>query len=218
MAILVDVPDLRVKQTKYNGSFNSSLQISQELVYDICSYLRKVGLYIRAEDDTVPFVNIHGKRMRLCDIMAIYEKRLEIIFFEAKDHCRCLYYDVTGQPQRYINEKLKLLNGGEKVYILFRENMDWVEKKAKLKGVSVESIIDGLEREGLVKKREGEDLYFVPYGHNLRFLLQEENMRVDLEDRIPTHLGKYKGEKSFLWKVNKMLPIDQLLKQEFDLI
>jgi len=218
MAILIDildVPDVHIKQEKYSGSFNSSLQASQDLVHDIGYYLKRSGLYIRAEDDTVPFVNIHGRKMRLCDIMAIHEKRLEIIFFEAKDHCRCLYYDVTGEPQRYINQKLKLLNGGARVYILFRENMEWVEKKAKLRGVSIDNIIDQLEKEGLVKKRDGGGVYFAPYGHNLKFLLQEENMRTDLEDRIPTHFGKYKGEKSFLWKVNKMLPIDQLLAQEF---
>ena len=143
--------------------------------------------------------------------MCINREKLKMLFFEAKDHCRCLYYNVTGQPQKYIDTKLKLLNGGEDVFIMFRENMEWVRQTAAKSNISESVVIDRLVGEGFAERKEDGSVYFIPYGHNLQFLLKEENMRRDLEDKIKSRLSAYRGEKQYLWKVEVMLPIGKII-------
>ena len=204
-----------IRQAKYsNNSFQSNLNVSQVLVHDIGWHLKHHGLFVRTEDDTVAFVNEDGRKMRLCDIQAINQKKMEMIYIEAKDHCRCWCYDVTGQPQRYIDEKLKLLNGGKRVFIIFRENKEWIAKKALVNRVSEDVILNGLINSGFARKNNDGSIYFIPYGHNLDFLLKENNIQRGLEDKVRSRLENYVGEKQYLWNVSIMLPIDKLIKTQ----
>jgi hypothetical protein len=203
------------QQDKYkDNDFPTNLEASQELVRDIASYLKKAGLYVRPEDDTIPFINSRGEMLRLADIQVINSKKLQMFYVEAKDHCRCNYYEVTGQPQRYISNKMKLMNEGKDVFIIFRENLKLIRERAEIRNVSEESIIGKLINDGFARKKSDGTLYFIPYGHRLTYLLKEENMRKDLECKIKSKLDRYYGEIQYLWRISSMLPIDVLIKQE----
>ena len=206
--------EVSLKQSKYNGVFSSDLDTSQELVDDICVYLKKYELYVRSQDDATPFINLRGNELRLCDIQAVYKSKLRLVYIEAKDYARCVYHQVTGHAKRYIDGKLKLLNGGDNVFMIFRENMELVEERVKISSSSKDDIIDDLIEEGVASRREDGSIYFVPYGHRLSFLLRDENMMKDLEKRVPCRLSQYRGEGQYLWKTEVMLPIDKLIEQE----
>jgi hypothetical protein len=203
------------QQDKYkDNDFPTNLEASQELVRDIASYLKKEGLYVRPEDDTVPFINYRGEKLRLADIQGINSKKLQMFYVEAKDHCRCTYYEVTGQPQRYINNKMKLMNEGKDIFIIFRDNIKLIKERAIARKISQEYLTEKLINDGFARKNSDGSLYFIPYGHRLTYLLKEENMRRDLECKIKSKLDRYYGETQYLWKISSMLPMDKLIQQE----
>jgi len=202
-----------IGQIKYGGTFEENLKVSQEFVQEICRTLRAHGLLVRGEDDTAPFIASDGKWVRLCDIMAVNPATSQVSFIEAKDNCRCLYYDATGQPKKYVDEKLRLLNGGDRVFIVFRENMDWVESKAALKATTKEQVLESLATQGLAEIGLDGRPRFVPYGQSLAFLLRKENIDWSLEYRVPSKLSRYRGETQYMWPVDRMLPIGRLVRE-----
>ena len=214
---------LSVQQPQYHQNFNSDLKTSQKLVQEITKYLKQYDhLYIRPEDDTTPYINKNNKKLRLCDIQTVNVIKKEMLFIEAKDDSRCLYYDVTGLPQRYINNKLQLLNGiirPDKIFIIFRENSTWIKGKAILKKVHPNIIIEQLINAKLACKIPNTDntnntnnIEFIPYGNNLEILMK--NKETYLENIIKTKFKGYEGEKQYLWPINVMLPITKLIEEQ----
>lgn len=203
---------IHVHQKKYCGNFQSRLKCSKEFVDEIITYLKSYGFLARGEDDKNPFLDVNGNIVRLWDIMAIDTVNFSTMYFEAKDFPRCVCYEATGLPKRYIDEKMMLANKGSDIYLIFKEDMEWVEKKAEKKHCPTQKIIDELIREGFAEIKNSK-VHFIPYGNNLRYLMQEENQRVDLE-WIKCSMNQYKGEDQYLWKISSMLPISKLLERK----
>jgi len=212
MTILIQDTEVRVRQSKYHKGFDNDLKTSQELVDLTASYLISRDFLVRAQDDQVPFRGKNGI-IRLADIVALRNNK--IYGFEAKDHGRCLYYQVTGYPKSYIDDVLAKFNNGENAFIIFRENMEVVNGRADIWKSTPDKVLDVMCEEGFAIRRDDGSINFVPYGNRLSVLMRPENMRTDLEPKILSRLRKYNKEQQYLWKISSMLRLDDLVEREF---
>lgn len=203
---------MSIRQEKYDVDFTQRLKVSQEMVAGVCDNLRANGMMVRGEDDGVPFVMPDGRKIRLCDIMAVNLATSETNYLEVKDFCRCWKYDCTGLPRRYVEGKLMLLDRGHRVFVIFRESPDWVRERSEHSRIPEYAIVDRLVEQGFAARGAGGSARFIPYGHSLSFL-----MGGAVDERrthwLRTKLENYDGELQWLWNTDMTLPLDRLVKE-----
>jgi len=216
---IVEEDAIKVRQAKYAGGFQHKLETSQQLVNEMAGYLLAKNVYVRKQDDATPFKDKFGRTLRLWDAEAVCGSSR--FAFDAKDFARLGRYDVTGLPQKYVDERLKVKDQGRGLFVVFRDNMEWVTQRAKAWKISNEKVLSYLEKDGFAKKTE-KGWYFVPYGNELSFLMQEENRWIEREKEDPnsprnpirSHLSKYRGALQYLWKMKAMLPLDKMIDEK----
>ena len=192
-------------QDKYGNSFYSDLEVSQELVNEVCKRITNSSpdIYVRAEDDATPMVNQAKKNMRFLDVWGFDDKSKNHFYVEVKDFCSMGAYNATGLPAPYVTNKL-LVFDPTKVYVIFRDNEEFYKQR----------IANG--KELLPTYYIGNDckMHPIPYGERLDVLMA--NRVPGLEKRIKCNWkGAYHGQEQFIWNTEVMKPIEHLMLRDF---
>ena len=205
-------------QEKYiNGIFHDNLKKSKELVDKVVLSLKSKDLLVREEDDKNPFIDMNGRAIRLWDIMLIDPICFRPLFVEVKDFPRCYYYETTGLPKRYINERMMFANKGKDLFLIFQDCIEFIKDRAE-KGKtrrSFQYVLDFLVDKGFARINEDKSIYFVPYGNKLDVLMRPENQIPHLEDKVKSRFNQYYQDEQYLWKIDSMMLIDDLVKNYF---
>ena len=62
---------------------------------------------------------------------------------------------------------------------------------------------------------EDKSIYFVPYGNKLDVLMRPENQIPHLEDKVKSRFNQYYQDEQYLWKIDSIMLIDDLVKNYF---
>lgn len=202
-----------VKQDKYQKSFVNCLSNAQVFERQIGNYFYSHGFGVRLMSDSVPFISPPNKtKRRLWDMELIDPIKKRLFYLEIKDFARCLYYDATGLSKDYVDGRLSLCEGGKKIIILLRDNMDIVNGLSKIKKTTPEHILDEMRSKGLVVDTS-KGIEFVPYGNTLHTIMRDCNRDKKAEERVLSHFkGKDNPMPQYMWKLSSLMTLPVLTK------
>jgi hypothetical protein len=214
---LIKLSDYKIsgRQDKYLGKdFVGKLDVSRELPDITKDAFRKAGFGIseRSYDDQA--ITCLDGDDRFLDIDGINYFSRENFKIECKDFSRFGAHEMIGVPRRYIEEKAIFFNY---VIFIFRYNIKVLQSFVnfhKYRNID-EAIQDSLNK-GFLSMKDGKIVYTL-WGNRLDILLRPENRMIDKEGQknyVCSDLGKYRGEKQYLFKIDSMLLIDDLIEQE----
>lgn len=193
---------MKIQREKYSKNFKNSLKQSRQLTENICKKLDNPILFpdIFCQDqfDKLPFKGNGGETVRFADIFIFNLRKQEYYFVEAKDFGSAIFYDATGLPKKYIDNKMKVL-GSNRVYMVFCENKNIIEARRK--------------HNRKIYFTNFEKRVFIPYGERLDILMQNRYKKAEL--KVLSKFNSYYNEEQYMWKLNCCKPIIDVFIRDF---
>tara|TARA_R110000824_G_scaffold12226_7_gene53625 strand:- start:47588 stop:48355 length:768 start_codon:yes stop_codon:yes gene_type:complete len=213
--IITEAKPPSVRQRKYKDlEFEDSLKEGQKFELLIGGKLYNEDLSVRIYADNNPFES-KTETIRTWDIDAISSKNKKMFHVEAKDFARTYKFNTTGLPKRYVNDIL-LTAPSEYVIVVFRDNMELVEAKAKFQNRSVQNLLVEMQAQGFVRV-DDKKVEFVPYGNVLKTLMLKACRDPESEKVCKCrNMWKYRGEDQYMWHLNAMFPWPDLVSHIFN--
>jgi hypothetical protein len=218
-----------IHQEKYFGlEFDDKVNVSNSFVrltnMLFLEEFKKHGIEVAARiyNDREPYITLSGKLVHFEDIEYRLIKYGHTIRVECKDFCACLWrlYLATGLPISYIKNMYRsgCEKNGYNIIIVFRDSQEYIKNFAEFNGFSIEVATQKIIKRGFIKDINGK-LDFPAYGNFLDNLMLPENRDFLAEQKVVckwdnlTHTGKYYNEKQYMFKLEKMLFVPQIVEE-----
>jgi len=184
---------MNIKQEEYKGDFKYCLENSRYLTSWICNNLNDSkkfpGIYCQDQFDQNPFIGNGDEKIRFADVMVLdFNSDGGVFFIEAKDFGSLIFYDCTGLPKKYVDEKLIKL-GMRHTYVIFRENKETLSKR-----------LEHGKKLFFVDKKQNGKYHPIPYGERLDILMRNRNY--EAESKVLSKLSSYYDQPQYIWNLS----------------